>query len=402
MEGALSSPAAAFLAPSRQVAHTGSRSHRARRVRAHLAGRLAQRQQDLVRVPLSSFDRWKRHVPKAPATCQSLTDQGGLSLPLLASRRQPQWRGRRSQLRVACLADDEEGTNAPPAPLLTTIDRTVAALELDVEGFPYRFETGKVGNLANGAIWATQGDTVLYTTVCCSREASSDGSFLPLSVHYQERLSANGLISRGFIKREAKPRQRDVLTARLIDRPIRPMFPKGLASEVQVLSWVLSFNGTHGAEPLAITTAGVALAISDIPFAKPVAGARVGYIDGQIVVNASDEKMESSQLDMIIAGTEDAVLMIEGYADVLPEETMLDAISAAQEKISEVCKQIKAWVEKVGKEKTAGVLNAAPEGLKEKVQASVGTEVQAAMQVCERLSHPTKQHRRESWAEYNV
>lgn len=162
--------------------------------------------------------------------------------------------------------------------------------------------------------------------------------------------------SGGFVKRDGRPRDSEVLTSRLIDRPLRPMFEKGWSKDTQVLAWVLSYDGVNSTEPLAITAAAVALALSEAPLKKPVAAVRVGYLtETGMVLNPSIQQMESSQLDLVIAGTEDAVLMIEGYADFFTEEQLLEAVSMGQDAISAMCREIGQWVSIVGKPKRSNV-----------------------------------------------
>lgn len=172
--------------------------------------------------------------------------------------------------------------------------------------------------------WAT----LTYTTACCSPSPTGDGSFVPLTVSYAERFSAAGRTSSGYIKREGRAKDNETLVSRLVDRPIRPMFEKGWANETQVLQWVMSYDGVNCPEPLAITAAGAALLISDIPFSKAVAGVRVGYIlsEDRFVVNPNNQEQERSCLDLLLAGTRDSILMIEGFCDLLTEEQMLKAV----------------------------------------------------------------------------
>ena len=166
---------------------------------------------------------------------------------------------------------------------------------------------------------------MVYTTACADSDSTSDGSFAPLHVHYSERFSAAGRTSGGFLKREGKAKDHEVLVSRLIDRPLRPMIQPGWTHSTQLLSWVLSYDGQHAPEPLAITAAGAALALSDVPLRKAVAGVRVGLLPERgFVVNPTVAEIEASSLDLLVAGTADAVLMIEGFCDFLTEEQMLE------------------------------------------------------------------------------
>lgn len=196
-------------------------------------------------------------------------------------------------------------------------------LELPYGDRTITLETGEVGRQASGAIIATDGETVLYTTACSDNDFASDGSFAPLQINYTERFSAAGRTSGSFFKRDSRQKENEVLVSRLVDRPLRPMIAAGWPHSVQVLQWVMSYDFDHSPEPLAITAAGAALALSDVPMKKAVAGVRVGQVDGEFVVNPTVGQMESSTLDLIMAGTRDAVLMIEGFCDFLTEDEML-------------------------------------------------------------------------------
>ncbi|KAF6256365.1 putative polyribonucleotide nucleotidyltransferase [Scenedesmus sp. NREL 46B-D3] len=250
---------------------------------------------------------------------------------------------------------------APP----TYAPPTSEQLVLDVGGQQVILETGEIGRQANGAVMVTMGETVLYATACCSDKPQGDGSFVPLSVHYQERFSAAGKTSGSYLKREGRPRDDDVLVARLVDRPLRPMLEKGWCNETQVLEWVLSYDGVNQPEPLAITAAGAALLISDIPLTKAVAGVRVGYLPSAgFIINPSAAQMAQSKLDLLMAGTAEAVLMIEGFCEWLTEDEMLEAVAAGQAAISSMCRQLAAWAAKVGKPKRSERV-LPPQGLKE-------------------------------------
>jgi len=198
---------------------------------------------------------------------------------------------------------------------------------ISIAGRDIVFETGKLARLAGGAVTVRSGDTVLLATACRGPVPSEETDFLPLRVDYVEKFSSTGKTLGGFIKREGKPTEHEVLICRLIDRPLRPMFEDGYFNEIQVLTYVLSYDGVHTPDPLAICAASAALVISDIPLVKPIAGVRVGMIDGKFVVNPTLQEMEKSSLDLMLAGTADALLMIEGYADFLTEEQILEAVN---------------------------------------------------------------------------
>lgn len=218
------------------------------------------------------------------------------------------------------------------------------------------FETGKIARQANGAVTVRSGDTVLLCTACAANQASPTDDFLPLRVDYQELFSSAGKTSSGFIKRQGRPSEREILISRLIDRPLRPMFEAGYYNEVQLLSYVWSYDGIAALEPLAICGAAAALVISDIPLIKPVAGVKVGYIEGQLVLNPTIEQQHKSKLSLVLAGTEDGVLMIEGACDFLTEEQIIEAIDIGHTGIKQICHALANWSQKIGKEKQRGSL----------------------------------------------
>ncbi|PSC72537.1 putative polyribonucleotide nucleotidyltransferase chloroplastic [Micractinium conductrix] len=236
---------------------------------------------------------------------------------------------------------------------------------------------------------ATDGETILYTTACAVEDNAGDGSFAPLQVHYTERFSAAGRTSGGYLKREGKPKDHEVLVARLIDRPIRPMIQSGWTHSTQVLTWVMSYDGEHSPEPLAITAAGAALAISDVPLRRAVAGARVGLLPGRgFVVNPTLAEQEESTLDLMIAGTSEAVLMIEGFCDFLTEEQTMEAVRCGHDAIKQMCVAIEGWAAVVGKPKRTDDLKLPPEGLDDTIRSLVGKQIEEAYR-----STPLKQQR---------
>ncbi|MGL4540318.1 MAG: polyribonucleotide nucleotidyltransferase [Candidatus Rhabdochlamydia sp.] len=222
---------------------------------------------------------------------------------------------------------------------------------VSIDGKTITFETGMVARQANGAVLLTCGETVLLSTACQGSKPSAETDFLPLRIDYQEKFSSSGKTLGGFIKREGRPTERETLMSRLIDRPLRPMFEKGYFNEVQVLSYVLSYDGINAPEPLAVCAASAALVISDIPLIKPIGAVRVGMIDGEFIVNPTVEEQKNSKLDLLLAGTEDAILMIEGYADFLTEEQVLVAIEKGHAAISLICQALSQWQTQIGKPK---------------------------------------------------
>lgn len=224
-------------------------------------------------------------------------------------------------------------------------------MKISIGGKDLHFETGKIARQAHGSVVVRCGDTMVLATACHSPEPIPDVDFLPLRVDYSEKFSAVGKTSSGYIKREGKPTERETLVCRLIDRPIRPMFDDGYHHDVQILSYVWSYDLTHTPDILAICGASAALAISEIPLLKPIGAVRIGLIDSQFIVNPTLEQQKVSQLDLVIAGTEDAVLMIEGSCQFLTEEQVLTAITLGHESIAKICHSISNWAKDIGKPK---------------------------------------------------
>jgi polyribonucleotide nucleotidyltransferase len=214
------------------------------------------------------------------------------------------------------------------------------SVELDIAGRTLRLETGRVAKQADGSIWASYGDTVVLATAVASQNAKPGVDFLPLTVDYQEKAYAAGKIPGGYFKREGRPSEKEVLTSRLIDRPLRPLFPEGYYFETQVIAAVLSADKTGSSDVISITAASAALAVSNIPFLGPVAGVKIGRVDGQFIVNPDLDQLERSELHLVVAGTADAVMMVEAGASGLPEATMLAAIELAHAEIRKIVAKI--------------------------------------------------------------
>ena len=189
-----------------------------------------------------------------------------------------------------------------------------------------RLETGRIARQANGAVLASMGDTSVLVTVVARRE-SSDRDFFPLTVNYQEKSYAAGKIPGGFLRREGRPADHESLTCRLIDRPLRPLFPKGFINEIQVVATVMSYEPAVSPDIVALIGASAAMSLSGAPFAGPIGAARVGYDkDGNYLLNPSEEIVLDTYLDLVVAGTHDAVLMVESDAKQLPEDVMMGAV----------------------------------------------------------------------------
>lgn len=221
----------------------------------------------------------------------------------------------------------------------------------EIGGRPLVFQTGKVAKQADGSVVVSQGDTVILVTAVMSDEPREDIDFFPLLVEYRERAYAAGKIPGGFIKREGKPSDAEVLKSRVIDRSIRPIFPKGLKNDVQVIAFVISADQENDPSVLAINGASAALHISRIPFEKSVAGVRVCRIDGKLAVNPSYEDRQRADMDLVVSGTDEAVVMVEGGAKEIPEEEALDAILFAHEEIKKIIKVQEELKSLIGKKK---------------------------------------------------
>ncbi|MCX5686313.1 MAG: polyribonucleotide nucleotidyltransferase, partial [Candidatus Omnitrophica bacterium] len=190
-------------------------------------------------------------------------------------------------------------------------------------------ETGRMAKQADGACTVQLGGTVVLVTVVCSGEPREGVDFFPLTCEYQEKTYAAGKIPGGFFKREGRPSEKEILTARLIDRPIRPLFPKGFINEVQIVAMVISSDSENDSDVLAMIGASAALTISDIPFNGPIGAVRIGRIDGKFIVNPTFEELETGDLDLVVAGTRSSVIMIESGSKELSEEVIADAVAFA-------------------------------------------------------------------------
>ncbi|AFS48681.1 polyribonucleotide nucleotidyltransferase [alpha proteobacterium HIMB59] len=207
-------------------------------------------------------------------------------------------------------------------------------------------ETNRIAKQADASVVVYCGETMVMANICAAKSQKPDIDFFPLTVNYQEKYYASGKIPGGFFKREARPTERETLISRLIDRPIRPLFHKNFKNETQVTLTVLSYDGTVDPDVIAMYATGAALAISGLPVAGTLGAARVGYIDGQLVANPTIQEMENSELDLVLAGTEEGVLMVESEAQELPESTMLDAVNFGHEFYQNFIKEVHAFAEK--------------------------------------------------------
>jgi polyribonucleotide nucleotidyltransferase len=246
-------------------------------------------------------------------------------------------------------------------------------------------QTGEIARQATAAIVASMGDTVVLVTVVGRKEADPRQSFFPLTINYQEKTYAAGKIPGGFFKREGRPAESETLISRLIDRPLRPLFPKGFMNEVQVIATVMSLDPQISADIPAMLGASAALACSGIPFAGPIGAARVGYIDGNYVLNPTLEQIESSDLELVVAGTDDAVLMVESEANVLSESVMLDAVMFGHDQMQTAITAIKQLAEEVGTPAWDWQAPATDESLASKVSDAISSDLTAAYTIADKM-----------------
>lgn len=255
--------------------------------------------------------------------------------------------------------------------------------EYNFGGRPLVIETGKLAKQANGSAMVRYGDTAVLATATASKEPK-DLDFFPLTVNYEERLYAVGKIPGGFIKREGRPSEKAVLASRLIDRPLRPLFPDGFRNEVQVIATVMSVDQDCSSEIAAMIGASVALSISDIPFSGPIAGVTVGRIDGEFILNPTVDQMEKSDIHLVVAGTKEAINMVEAGADEVPESVMLDAIMFGHEEIKNVITLQEKIVAEVGEEKITPELQQLDVDLERQVREQATDKLVEAIQVTEK------------------
>ncbi|QPG04371.1 polyribonucleotide nucleotidyltransferase [Salinimonas marina] len=247
-------------------------------------------------------------------------------------------------------------------------------------------ETGVIARQATAAVMASMDDTSVLVTVVGKKEAKPDQSFFPLTVNYQEKTYAAGKIPGGFFKREGRPSEGETLTARLIDRPIRPLFPEGFKNEVQVVITVMSANPEIPTDIVSMIGTSAALSISGIPFSGPIGAARVGYTNGEYILNTRASEQEESELDLVVAGTEGAVLMVESEADVLSEDVMLGAVMFGHEQLQTVVSAVKEFAAEVATPSWDWQPPAENTSLKEKVKAAAHAGMTEAYQISDKLA----------------
>ena len=256
----------------------------------------------------------------------------------------------------------------------------VHSIHFEVAGKPMSFETGKIGRQASGAVFAKTEDTIVYSTVCHEREPQAV-DFTPLRVDWFARYSAVGQTVGAFHRRDSRGDDTEILVARLIDRPIRPMITDGWQHDTQILTWVMSYDKKHSPEALSICSAAAAMCISEVPMSKPVAGVEVGIVDGVLMVNPNKQQMANSSLQLTVAGTKDGILMIEGTADFLPEETMIAAVTLGHEAIGTICDAISAFQAAVGGTKKTDTLRKLPPDLLNSMDQLYGDRLTTALSI---------------------
>ena len=264
----------------------------------------------------------------------------------------------------------------------------VTRVSVEIAGSEISFETGRMAKQASGAVVVRQGDTMVLATAVAG--SVRDVDFLPLTVDVEERMYAAGKIPGSFFKREGRAGEKGTLTARMIDRPIRPLFPKEWRYDTQLVAIPLSIDHEHPYDILAMNGASTALMLSDIPLPTPVGAVRIGKIDGNFVVNPNEADLladaeNASDLDLIVAGTEEAILMVEAGANEIPEAEILDALDIAHTEIKKLCALQRELAEKVGKEKKVFETIAVDEALLDAIRSSHGSALDAATQVEDKL-----------------
>ena len=262
----------------------------------------------------------------------------------------------------------------------------VKKIELDFHGRPLTIEVGRVAKQADGAAWVRYGETVVLVTAVAVRDVKLDIDFFPLTVDYQEKTFAAGKIPGGFFKREGRPSEKEILTCRLIDRSIRPLFAEGLRCETQVIATVLSADRENDPDVVAMLGASAALHVSDIPFNGPLAGVRIGRIDGKWVINPTQSQLQESDTDIFLSGSKDAIVMVEGSATMVPEDEILEALFAGHEAIQpllEIQEQLRRELGKVKRQVPLAELDA---GVVRRVDELALAKLQQAIEIPEKMA----------------
>ena len=259
--------------------------------------------------------------------------------------------------------------------------------EMELGGRTLKLETGRIARQADGAIFASYGETVVLATAVAGNEPREGIDFFPLTVEYREKQYAAGKIPGGFFKREGRPTEKEILSARMTDRSIRPLFPDGFRNETQVIIYVLSADQENNADTLGMIAASAALSISSIPFNGPIAAVRIGELEGELVINPELSKIEESSMEIITAGGKESLIMVEGSMKDIPESRMLEALSLGQDNVKNIVKLITELVKECGKEKQSFPVPELNKELLDEVTALVGDKVQKANRMSEKDKH---------------
>jgi polyribonucleotide nucleotidyltransferase len=257
-------------------------------------------------------------------------------------------------------------------------------VEMQLNGKVLSIETGRVAGEAGGAVIVRLGDTMVLSTATMSHNPKETIDFFPLTVDFEEKMYAAGKIPGGFFKREGRPSEKGILTSRLVDRPIRPLFPDNFRNEVQIVVTPLSVDQENAPDMLGMIAASAALTISDIPFMGPAAAVRVALVEDKLIANPTMEQMQESALDIVVAGTKDAVMMVEAGADEVTEEVMLNAIELAHTKIKDIIKLQEELAKKVGKKKKDAKLYAPDATIEKHVVDFATKKIEAAFAIHDR------------------
>ncbi len=267
---------------------------------------------------------------------------------------------------------------------------------IELGGLTLELETGRVAKQADGSIWLKYGDTVVLATVVGNLDADNDFDFLPLTIDYREKMFAVGRIPGGFFKREGRPSEKEILSARLTDRPLRPLFPDGFHQEIQVMISVLSSDGEHDPDVLGTIASSAALCVSEIPFLGPVGSVRIGLINGEYIVNPTYKQLEESQLDLVVAGTEDSIIMIEGEAKEVSEDVFLEGVNRGHAEVKRIVALQKELMAVAGVPKHEVLPQAKNVELEQLLEQNFGSAVDQSCSITD------KQARRVAWKEIEV
>ncbi|WAC22412.1 polyribonucleotide nucleotidyltransferase [Blastomonas sp. SL216] len=260
----------------------------------------------------------------------------------------------------------------------------VKTVEIEWGGKTLKLETGRIARQADGAVLATYGETVVLCAVTAAKSVKEGQDFFPLTVHYQEKFSAAGRIPGGFFKRERGATEKETLTSRLIDRPVRPLFPEGFYNEINVIAQVLSFDGESEPDIVAMVAASAALTLSGVPFMGPIGAARIGYKDGEYQLNPSMDEVKEGELDLVVAATHDAVMMVESEAKELSEEVMLGAVEFAHDACRQVTDAIIKLAEQAAKDPWEMAAQADLSAAKQKLRDLIGADIAAAYKLTDK------------------